>query len=340
LKKKRIEEDLSRVGEDGIIRYLRRRHRPPGGRVTLGIGDDAALFSVPEGKKVVFTSDIMAEGVHFSLGSCTPEDLGFKLAAVNVSDIAAMGGRPTEALLSLALPGDTPFDFVRRLSAGLRAAEKKFGFHLLGGDTTASASGIFTSLALLGVLRARRPLTRAGAAPGDLVYVTGHLGASVLGLEALQGGSRPAGALSGAARRHLRPSPPLDWAVMLAERGLASAAMDISDGLSTDLGRLCRESGVGAEIETAALPIRPSTRKAAAALGRSAVNAALHGGEEYELLFTVRPGKMKAVERLASGGDAKITRIGSILEKRKVFAVSPEKGREPLQPRGWRHFRD
>ena len=333
---------LAEVGEDGVIRYLRRRHRPSGSRVTLGIGDDAAIFSPPRGKKVVFTSDIMAEGVHFSLDTSSPADVGFKLAAVNVSDIAAMGGRPTGALLSLALPGDTAFDFVRRLSAGLRAAEKKFGFQLLGGDTTASASRIFTSLALFGELRARRPLTRSGAAPGDGIYVTGHLGASVLGLAALNagGGSPGGGPFQAVVRKHLRPVPPLAWGARLAERSLASAAMDLSDGLSTDLGRLCRESGVGAEIETASLPIRPTTRKAAAALGHEAAAAALHGGEEYELLFTVRPGKVKSVERIAARQKTRISRIGTILRERKVFEVSSAAGRKPLQPGGWRHFRD
>jgi thiamine-monophosphate kinase len=339
-KEKSIPPSLAEIGEDGVIGYLRRRHLPSGGRIALGIGDDAALFSPLPGNKVIFTSDIMAEGVHFSLGTSSPEDLGYKLAAVNVSDIAAMGGKPTGALLSLALPGDTPFDFVRRLSAGLKAAEKKFGFQLLGGDTTASTSGIFTSLALFGELRAARPLTRSGAAQGDLIYVTGHLGASALGLEALAAGkgSPGRGPLRGVVKKHLRPDPPLAWGMKLAERSLASAAMDLSDGLSIDLGRLCRESGVGAEIETESLPIRRATRKAAALLGRDAAAAALHGGEEYELLFTVRPGKVKTLERLAGGGGVKVTRIGTILGSGKIFTVAPGREQEPLEPRGWRHF--
>jgi thiamine-monophosphate kinase len=251
-----------------------------------------------------------------------------------------MGGKPTGALLSLALPGDTPFDFIRHLSAGLKTAEKKFGFQLLGGDTTASTSGIFTSLALFGELRAPRPLTRLGAARGDLIYVTGHLGASVLGLEALAAGkgSSGGGPLRSVARRHLRPDPPLAWGMKLAERSLASAAMDLSDGLSTDLGRLCRESGVGAEIETESLPIRRATRKAAAALGCDAAAAALHGGEEYELLFTVRDGKAKTMEGLAVASGVKVTRIGTVLEGGKIFTVAPGRKREPLEPRGWRHF--
>jgi len=341
MKKKRGQRSLAEVGEDNIIRYLRSRHLPAGGRVALGIGDDAAIFTPHQGKKIIFTSDIMAEGVHFSLDSSSPEDLGFKLAAVNVSDIAAMGGEPTCALLSLALPGDTGFDFVRRFSAGLRGAARQFGFDLLGGDTTASRSGIFACLSLLGVLRARRPLTRSGATPGDLIYVTGHLGASVLGMEALkaEGGFPRGSPLRAVIRKHLRPVPPLSWAMQLAEGGLASAAMDLSDGLSIDLGRLCRESAVGAEIETALLPVRPGTGKAAAALGLDAETAALHGGEEYELLFTVSPGKANAVERRAAGTrGTRITRIGTIIERRKVFAVSPERGREPLIPRGWKHF--
>jgi thiamine-monophosphate kinase len=160
-------------------------------------------------------------------------------------------------------------------------------------------------------------------------------------MEALKakGGFPQSGPLRAVIRRHLRPVPPLSWAMQLAESGLASAAMDLSDGLSIDLGRLCRESEVGAEIETALLPVRPGTGKAAVTLGLDAETAALHGGEEYELLFTVSPGKANAVERRAAGNrGTRITRIGTIIERRKVFAVSPERGREPLIPRGWKHF--
>jgi thiamine-monophosphate kinase len=333
---------LARTGEDSVIRYLRKRHGEGEGAALLGIGDDAALFTPRRGRKILFTTDLMAENVHFSLQSSSPEDLGFKLAAVNVSDIAAMGGRPTWALLSLSLPGTTGFDFIRRLSAGLRAAERKFGFRLLGGDTTASPSGIFASLALLGELDAAKPLTRSGAAPNDVLYVTGHLGASVLGFEALRrGGGLPRGRVPKAVTaKHLRPSPPLSWAAELAVNHLASAAIDLSDGLSTDLERLCNESGAGAEVETAQLPIRPSTRRAAAALGLDAENAALHGGEEYELLFTVRPRKVAAVEKLAAGRrGTTISRIGQMVPAPKMYVRSPRGNRQVLRPRGWHHFR-
>jgi len=338
--KKRRKPGLEEIGEDGIIGYLRSRHAASGGRISLGIGDDTALFSPHPGKKILFTTDLMVEGVHFSRAWIPPEDLGYKLAAVNVSDIAAMGGKPTFALLSLALPRELEFSFVRRLSRGLRRAERTFGFEILGGDTTSSKGGIFACLSLLGILQGPRPLTRSGARPGDGIYVTGHLGASVLGLEALERGKsfRETPALRGAVRKHLRPSPPLSWAMAIARGNLATAAMDVSDGLSIDLGRLCRESGVGGEIETAALPVRPGTRKAAEAMGRDAAETALHGGEEYELLFTVQPRKEPEVQRLARREGVKATRVGTILRQKKVCTVSRDGRREHLATHGWEHF--
>jgi thiamine-monophosphate kinase len=340
MKKKRRESVLDEVGEDGIIRYLRSRHAASGGRISLGIGDDTALFNPHPGKRILFTTDLMVEGVHFSRAWIPPEDLGYKLAAVNVSDIAAMGGKPTFALLSLALPRELEFDFVRRLSRGLRKAERTFGLELIGGDTTSSKGGVFACISLLGTLQARRPLTRSGACPGDGIYVTGHLGASVLGLEALELGKgyRDTPALRGAVRKHLRPSPPLSWALTVARRNLATAAMDVSDGLSVDLGRLCKASRVGAEIETAALPVLPGTRKAAEAVGKDAGEAALHGGEEYELLFTVRPRKELEVQRLARRERVRVSRVGTVLRQKKIFTVSRGGRREPLVTRGWEHF--
>jgi thiamine-monophosphate kinase len=256
-----------------------------------------------------------------------------------VSDIAAMGGEPLFALLSIALPPAIDADFPRRFRAGLGRAAGKFGFEIIGGDTTASAGGIFVSLSLLGRLAGDHPLTRAGAGPGDLICVTGHLGASSLGLAALlERGAEERAGLAGVTRRHLRPDPPLEWGKTLARRKFATAAMDLSDGLSTDLNRLCRESGVGAEVCCNAIPIRPFTRRAAALLGRSALEEALHGGEEYELLFTVRPAAMKRVQAAARKLMVKVTPIGKIRRRRLVEQVSPAGVRSPFQPGGWRHF--
>ncbi|MFC1657024.1 thiamine-phosphate kinase [Candidatus Moduliflexota bacterium] len=327
-------------GEEGILRYLEKRHgrgRTKG--VALGIGDDGAELVVPGGR-VLATTDLMIEGVHFRLTGTSVEDLGFKLAAVNVSDIAAMGGLPLYALLSMSLPAALDFDFVRRLSKGLKRAGRKYGMELVGGDTTVSPGGVFLNLTLLGRPAGPRSLTRSAARQGDDIYVTGHLGASVLGLAALDLGEekRRASHLRGVTARHLRPDPPAAWGAALARRELCTAAIDISDGLSTDLGRLCRASSAGAEIFTADLPIRRGTVLAASALDRNAVEAALHGGEEYELLFTVDPSKAGAMKRLARRMKVAVTPIGSVTGGRRISQIGRGGERFPLEPAGWRHF--
>lgn len=331
---------LSTVGEEGILRFLRRQHRSVSGGVRIGIGDDTALLDLPSGSGLLVTTDLMVEEVHFRRSGTSPEALGYKLLAVNVSDVAAMGGHPLFALLSFALPPDLEFDFLRRFSAGLKKGGRKYGVAIVGGDTTSSAGGIFTCLTLLGRLAGSRPLLRSSARPGDHLYVTGHLGASILGLAALGLGSTEQSSphLRAVIRKHLWPAPPVALGTALGESGFSGAVMDISDGLSTDLNRLCRESGVGAEVHSAVLPILPGTRRAASSLGSDAVDAALHGGEEYELLFTARPAGAGAVQELASRVKVRVTRIGTILRERRVEQVGPEGGRSALTPEGWQHF--
>jgi thiamine-monophosphate kinase len=327
------------LDEETIIDLFRAPPRD-GTAVAVGIGDDTAVVNLPSGKNLLLTTDVMTEGVHFTRQATSPEALGYKLAAVNVSDIAAMGGTPLFALLSLSLPPDLDKPFLRRFRAGLSKGAKKYGFEIVGGDTTSSAAGIFVSLSLLGRLAGRHPLTRTGARPGDILCVTGHLGASSLGLSALleRAGSARAG-LGGVIRRHLRPDPPLNWGKTLGRRNLATAAMDLSDGLSTDLNRLCRESGVGAEVYCDDLPVRPFTRRAAALLGRPVLESALHGGEEYELLFTARPAMMEKVEAAARAQEVEVTPIGRIRKPRLVERISSRGERSPFPPGGWRHFR-
>ena len=334
---------LSVIGEDAIVRVFTGARRPSGGgrglSVLVGPGDDAALVRPPRGARLLLTTDLLAEGVHFRRGWASPADLGWKLAAVNASDIAAMGGRPLWALLSLALPPGLGSSFTTGLGRGLRAAARRFGFALVGGDTCASGAGIFLSLTLAGVA-GPRVLARDGARPGELIFVTGHLGASALGLAALErhGAALPA-ALRRCARRHLRPEPRMAFGAALARTGLARAAMDVSDGVARDLGRLCAASRVGAEVEAGRLPVLRSSTRAALLLGRDAAAAALHGGEEYELLFTARPRDERQVTALGERLGLPVTAIGRILPRRDGVTVVGRDGRRlPLTPAGWEHF--
>lgn len=335
---------LTTIGEDAIVRLFAgaRRGGAAGGdrTVAIGPGDDAALVRPPRGARLLLTTDLLAEGVHFRRSWAGAADLGWKLAAVNVSDIAAMGGRPLWALLSLALPPGLDAAFAAGLGRGVRAAARHFGFSLVGGDTCASAGGVFLSLTLAGAA-GPRTLTREGARPGDLLCVTGHLGASQLGLAALE---RHAGAplpapLRGCARRHLRPEPRVAFGAALCRTGLAAAALDISDGVARDLGRLCAASRVGAEVRSDRLPLLPATIRAARLLDRDPTAAALHGGEEYELLFTAKPQRLRRLAALGRRLGVRVTAIGTILPRRAgVTVVDADGSRSPLVPRCWEHF--
>ncbi|MHB8835402.1 MAG: thiamine-phosphate kinase [Candidatus Methylomirabilia bacterium] len=335
---------LTRIGEDCLVRiFCGARRRNGAGlepAVVIGPGDDAAVVQPPRGGRLLLTSDLLAEGVHFRRSWARPADLGWKLAAVNASDIAAMGGRPLWALLSLALPPGLDRSFTTELARGLRSAARVFGFTLVGGDTCASAAGIFLSLTLAGAAGPRL-LTRDGAQPGDLIFVTGHLGASTLGLAALERhGAAPLPApLRLCARRHLHPEPRMPFGAALARTGLAHAALDVSDGISRDLGRLCAASRVGAEIWADRLPVLSSTSRAARLLDRDPTAAALHGGEEYELLFTTSPREESRVAALGKRLGLRVTAIGRMLPRRDgVSVIGADGKRSPLLPRGWEHF--
>jgi thiamine-monophosphate kinase len=342
--RRRTELPLSRLGEDALVRLFAGAQRPQraarGPAVVVGPGDDAAAARPRPGSRLLLTTDLLAEGVHFRRRWARPADLGWKLAAVNVSDIAAMGGRPLWALLSLALPPALERSFAADLGRSLRAAGRHFGFTLVGGDTCASAAGVFLSLTLVGEAGCAL-LTRDGARPGDLLFVTGDLGASTLGLAALErcGGGPPPAPLRRCTRRHLHPEPRLAFGAALAGTGSAHAALDVSDGVSRDLGRLCAASRVGAEVHAERLPVLASTARAAVLLDRDPIAAALHGGEEYELLFTAAPraeGRLRALgERLG----LRVTPIGTILPRRKGTTVIGTDGRRrPLTPQSWEHF--
>lgn len=334
---------LSLLGEDALVRLFAGAPLPGGAggapAVVIGPGDDAAVTSLGRGARLLLTTDLLAEDVHFRRRWARPADLGWKLAAVNASDIAAMGGRPLWALLSLALPPGLDRSFAAGVARGLRSAARRLGFALVGGDTCASAAGVFLSLTLAGEAGPRL-LTRDGARPGDRLFVTGDLGASTLGLAALErhGGAPPAAPLRRCARRHLRPEPRLAFGAALAGTGLASAALDVSDGLSRDLGRLCAASRVGAEVWADRLPVLASTSRAARLLGRDPTAAALHGGEEYELLFTAAADD----ERVFALGDRlglRVTAIGRVLPRRAGLSVIGADGeRAPLLPLTWEHF--
>ena len=296
-------------------------------RTVLGIGDDAAILRIPLGHEMLVTTDFSLEGVHFRRDWHPPESVGHRCLARGLSDIAAMGAEPVAVFLSLALPAKLPQRWVDGFMRGLTRLARLHGVELAGGDTALSPDKILADIVVVGAAPAGAAVRRSGAKPGDLLYVTGELGASALALSRMY--ARPKKKLDPKKYpRHFFPNPRLAVGRYLREHKIATAMIDLSDGLSTDLHHICEESKVGVSISAELLP-----RTEGASLQH-----ALHGGEDYELLFTA-PAKYKINRKIAG---VAVTRIGEILRKREVLLLTESKGVESkriaLIARGWEHF--
>lgn len=291
-----------------------RRHATPHPRVALGIGDDAAILPTEAGKLLV-TVDMLMEGVHFTLPPARPADVGRKALAVNLSDIAAMAGRPLAAVLSVALPRTYGKEFARELHRGLLELADEFGVAIAGGDTNSWNGPAVISVTLLGEATERGAVLRSGAVPGDWIMVTGALG----------------GSLGGA---HLTFRPRVEEALVLHGRASLHAMIDLSDGLSSDLPHILEESGVGAVLDESAIPISEAARNASD--GRPPLDHALGDGEDFELLFTVAPSDGQAL--LQSPPFAlPLTRIGEIVEGGECRLRRDDGTLVPLAATGWSH---
>ncbi|NLV31053.1 MAG: thiamine-phosphate kinase [Acidobacteria bacterium] len=321
--------------EDRITGWLRSR-TPGGSRVLVGIGDDAAVVRSSSGHTLL-TTDMLVEGVDFRRDWTTPRALGRKSVAVNVSDLAAMGARPLFFTVALGLPAGLPPRWVRELHRGLTDARSARGAVLVGGDLSRSEAGVVISITAVGEPAGRRVLCRSGGRTGDLLYVTGVLGRSAAGLALLRAGrlrGRSA-AEREALRAHRLPEARCEEGAYLAAGGFARAAMDLSDGLSTDLPRLCAASGVDAEIDPDLLPLFPAARR----WGCDPLALALDGGEDFELLFAVPKAKAARLERLWPAPFAPITRIGRLVPGRGKVWLAGAGSRRPLPKGGFDHFR-
>jgi len=341
---------LSQIGELSLLEHIRRTFSRKAKDIIVGIGDDAAVIN-PSGKHILFTTDMMAEGVHFDLRFVTAYQLGFKLISVNVSDIYAMAGKPSYVLITIAVHHTIRTEFINNFFQGVEAALKLYKIVLIGGDVSSAVNDIALSATVIGY--AENFIQRSGARAGDRLYVTGPLGDSACGLALLkQIGStvplqvtRSVTGLKQAVgyrklrsyltrqglswkmtepllRRHLMPEAkmPKQW------RRNATAMIDVSDGLLIDLSRLCNESKVGARLYEEKIPISAEMNKAASCLGLSPLTLALSGGEDYELLFTAPPGKK--VRALC---------IGDITESKRIIVDSAGNER-PFSAEGYQHF--
>ncbi len=332
------------LGELLLIQQIRRRadagtiaagRRRASRLVQLGIGDDCAILRPPHGHEVLVTTDFSLEGRHFRRDWHSAQSIGHRTLARGLSDLAAMGAKPVAAFLSLALPADTPMRFISSFMSGLKGLADSSQVTLAGGDTSESPTEhILADIVLMGSAPQGTALRRSTASPGDQIYVTGRLGGAAAELIQLQSISGRRQALRPGSHPQLFPQPRLAVGWALRQRRLATACMDLSDGLSSDLAKLCEASSVAAEIDLERLPIHPLAQ----ARGAEAVSLALHGGEDYELLFTARP--EASVPRSIAG--VPITRIGQVIERQSrrpsVVQIDSVGRRKPLPPGGWEHL--
>jgi thiamine-monophosphate kinase len=309
-----------------------------------GIGDDAAVFRSSSGKENVITADLLVEDIDFRRSTTPPFLLGHKALAVSLSDIAAMGARPLWSLISIGVPEDVwQTKFVDHFYGGLLELANHYGVQLIGGDTSRTNENIVIDSVVAGECAAGTAVMRSGARPGDQIFVTGSLGAAAAGLRLIERGAHLAEQnladedsqkLDHVLIRQLRPEPRVGWGIVLGEERLATAMIDLSDGLSSDLNRLCEASGVGASIDSSLLPIDSRVVELCGRRALDPLQLALHGGEDFELLFTVKSADVARLPRKVDG--VEIKRIGEvttggvkILEGARVWE---------LKPGGWIHF--
>lgn len=325
---------LPELGEFGLIDIISRKV-PAAPTVSVGIGDDAAAFQWHNGTIGLVTTDMLVESVHFDLRFSDPVRLGRKSLAVNLSDIAAMGGKPSCFLLSLALPETVSVNFIDEFTTGMLGLAAEFGVTLIGGDTCASRGGLVISVTLYGEQEPGRIVKRSGARPGDLIFVTGTVGDSAMGLELLRKGHGKGYCID----RHLDPSPRVREGRALAEAGLPTAMIDVSDGLLSDLGHIVDSSGVGALLHQGKIPY---SQEFASLLDSSADKRhalACGGGEDYELLFTAPGHRRNEITELLSGYGTPVTEIGEITSHRGIVVLSPAGEAVSMDKPGYDHFR-
>ncbi|NKC29268.1 thiamine-phosphate kinase [Falsiroseomonas selenitidurans] len=310
---------------------IARHFAPLAGPGALALEDDAALLDPPPGRTLVLAADAMVAGVHY-LPDDPPETLGRKLLRVNLSDLAAMGAVPLAYLMTTALPRGVAQDWIAGFAAGLAADQREFGITLLGGDTVATQGPACLSLTILGHVAPGAALRRAGARPGDEVWVSGSIGDGALGLLALTGRLPPDDHLAG---RYRLPQPRIALGQCLV--GLARAAMDVSDGLVQDLGHLARAAGCAAEIGAAAVPLSAPARAALAA-DADLLPRILTGGDDYELVFAAAPADAPRIRAAAAAAGVAATRIGRFLPGAGVRVLDAAGNPLALPAGGWSHF--
>lgn len=329
------------IGEFGLITKIAAKLPPLSQNVIKGIGDDTAVLKQSEDKLLLMTTDMLLEDIHFSLKYGTCHAAGWKALAVNISDIAAMGGTPTYAVVALAVPPEAVVGEVEDLYAGIGDCAREYGVDVVGGDTVKSTGGLAINITLLGSVESDRVIYRAGAASGDLIMVSGNLGNSAAGLYVFNNGIN---GISGEMAKevkhaHLYPSARLKVGQALGRSGLITSMNDISDGLASEILEICEASGTGCELFNDKIPISEATAKVAENAEIDPVEWALYGGEDFELVFTVNQQKVEQVKEILKETGCSPVVIGSILPKTKGCSLIHKGERVALKSDGYNHFR-
>lgn len=324
---------LSELGEFGLIERIRSQVGTTSS-LRLGIGDDCSIQTIDGSLEILTSTDLLIEGVHFNLSWTDLTQLGRKSVAVNVSDIAAMGGTPRSLYLGIAVPPNLSIEDLDLFIHGFVSAAKEYGAVLAGGDTCRSSGPLIISVTVQGEVRQGRGVTRSGADSGDLVFVSGSLGDSALALKLLQDGEQPAAEL---AERHHCPQARVSLGCRLAESGLASAMIDVSDGLVADLGHLITASAKGAIVQLEKIPLSPFFQNSLPGhLER--MELALTGGEDYELLFTSAAQNERNIEQLADELNLSLSCIGKINDDGGLQVLQEDGSLYPYRHSGFDHF--
>jgi thiamine-monophosphate kinase len=321
-----------------IIESIKRTIGKPSKRVLINIGDDAAIVTPPKGHMSA-TMNTLFEGVHFDLSYMTPYELGHKALGVNLSDLAAMGSEPLYALVSLGLKQEMGEFFVRSIYEGMKKLAQRYGVDIIGGNLSQSPTALVVDVALIGQ-SPKNIVTRAGAKPGDWVAVTGDLGGSSAGLNCLRRLGREKLTLHPEIiRRHLEPAPRVKEAQWLAASGALTSMIDVSDGLASDLHHIASQSRRGMLIDQKKIPINDSTRHAGELIDSNPNLWALYGGEDYELLMTIKPSHFEKAKKALKKMGTPLTQIGEVVSRAKGVKIITNHGElAPLEPRGWNHF--
>jgi thiamine-monophosphate kinase len=341
---KKDRKSVGAMGEFPLIERIRNILPAAGNKdLLVDIGDDTAVIRIDKRRAMLLTCDIQVEGSHFRFDHITPYQLGRRSMAVNLSDIGAMGGKPTYALVSLGLPATFPVKSYDRLFEGMRDELQPHRARIVGGNLARTKDGLIVDITLLGEAASSRVLTRGGARVGDRIFVTGNLGASGAGFQVLAAfGKRFPRRYKHLVNSHVLPTPRVELGQKIAHAGVATAMIDISDGVAGDLFHICTRSGVGAEIHEDRLPLPERIGEIAERSGKTVRDLALHSGEDYELLFTSpRRVSVKKVQSVTGESGIPVTEIGRIVRRDDGYSLVDSRGRKtPLTPAGWNHFRE